>query len=297
MKNNKSDRRCLYLVSAVVCILLFAVCLFLLLNPATEEKLSVVGFDTSKDFVKFMDVGQGDSALIYSNGYSAVIDMGTPNSFADICDDFSNCDIKEIDAVLVSHLHSDHIGALSKIAEYYKVKNLIMPEILYKSLITATDSRKIISGYGSGCYDAVQGMNFRLGEFEITVLGVFDDRKNENNRSIIAVAEIDGIKFLFTGDAEEKEEKYLLGEQLNLDCDVLKVPHHGSSTSSSKEFLNAVTPEYAVISVGENNVYGHPHKETLQALTDANAKVYRTDLNGDITFNLNDGKITVETEK
>ena len=140
-------------------------------------------------------------------------------------------------------------------------------------------------------------MNFRLGEFEITVLGVFDDRKNENNRSIIAVAEIDGIKFLFTGDAEEKEEKYLLGEQLNLDCDVLKVPHHGSSTSSSKEFLNAVTPEYAVISVGENNVYGHPHKETLQALTEANAKVYRTDQSGDITFNVNDGKITVETEK
>ena len=78
---------------------------------------------------------------------------------------------------------------------------------------------------------------------------------------------------------------------------MLKVPHHGSSTSSSKEFLNAVTPEYAVISVGENNVYGHPHKETLQALTEANAKVYRTDQSGDITFNVNDGKITVDTEK
>ena len=297
MKNSKkSKRQSLYILSAILCIILFAVCIYFILNPTAAQKISDGGFDTSRDFVKFMDVGQGDSALIYSNGYSAVIDVGLPTSVADIYNDLSKCNIKEIDAVVISHLHSDHIGALEKMAEDYTVKNLITPEILSSSITAAKNSRKLITGYGSAFYNAVQGMNFKIGEFEITLLGCFDDKKNENNRSVFMIAEIDGIKFLFTGDAETVAENYLLEEKLNLDCDVLKVSHHGSNTSSSMKFLRAVTPEYAVISVGENNMYSHPHKQTLDALKQVNAKTYRTDEQGDITFNVDNGKIIVETE-
>lgn len=300
MKHNEDKKRSLYIVLACLCVIGFVVCICFLLNPFADDELnnSLNGnFDTTKDFVKFMDVGQGDSALIYSNGYSAVIDMGTPTVAPEIYSDLSDCDIKEIDAVLISHLHSDHVGALQKVAEICRVKNLIMPEILSSSLAAATNSKNFIVSGGGGFYNAVQGLNFKIGEFEITVLGFIDDKKNENNRSLFTVAEIDGIKFLFTGDAETKAEKYLLNENLNIDCDVLKVSHHGSDTGTSKEFLDAVTPDYAVISVGEGNMYSHPHKQTLDLLENYNAKIYRTDEQGDITFEIDNRKISVNTEK
>lgn len=298
MKTNKiSKSKIIYFIAALLCIILFAVCVYFILNPTAVQKVSDGGFDTSRDFIKFMDVGQGDSALIYSNGYCAVVDMGLPNTSPQIYKDLSQCNIKEIDAVVISHLHSDHIGALEKVASDYTVKNLIMPEILPSSIAAATNGKNFITGYGASFYNAVQGMNFKIGEFEITILGYLNDKKNENNRSLFMMAEIDGIKFLFTGDGETVAEQYLIDEKLKLDCDVLKVSHHGSNTSSSKKFLNAVTPEYAVISVGEDNMYHHPHNVTLQALEKVNAKIYRTDKQGDIIFNVENGKIKVETEK
>ena len=295
--NKISKKHIIFFTAAFLCIIMFAVYVYLILNPTAVQKVSDGGFDTSKDFIKFMDVGQGDSALIYSNGYCAVIDMGLPNTSPQIYKDLSQYNIKEIDAVVISHLHSDHIGALEKVASDYTVKNLIMPEILPSSIAAATNSKNLITGYGSSFYNAVQGMIFKIGEFDITILGFLNDKKNENNRSLIMMAEIDAIKFLFTGDAETVAEQYLLEEKLNLDCDVLKVSHHGSNTSSSKKFLNEVTPEYAVISVGQDNMYNHPHNVTLQALEKANAKIYRTDKQGDVIFNVENGKIKVETEK
>lgn len=300
MKYNKAKRRNSHIILACLCIVGFVICIYFVLNPFADDELrdSLNGnFDTTKDFVKFMDVGQGDSALIYSNGYSAVIDMGTPKAATEIYSDLSDCEIKEIDAVLISHLHSDHIGGLQKVAEICTVKNLIMPEILSSSLAAANNSKNLVVSGGGGFFSAVQGLNFKIGEFEITVLGFLDDKKNENNRSLFTIAEIDGIKFLFTGDAETKAEKYLLNENLNIDCDVLKVSHHGSDTGTSEEFLEKTTPDYAVISVGEGNMYSHPHKETLDLLENYNAKIYRTDEQGDITFEINNSEISVNTEK
>ncbi len=297
---SSKNKRILLVITAVFCIVVFALTLYATANPLFFKNIKneiSPQFDSSQDFVKFMDVGQGDSALIYSNGYSAVIDLGLPNSDTDICYDLADCQIKTIDAVMVSHLHSDHIGSLKTVAETFKIKNLIMPEILKTSLSAAENGKSLVTKKGAAFYKAKQGINFNIGEFEITILGCFNDKKNENNRSVFAVAEIDGIKFMFTGDAEQKSEKLLLEEDLNLDCDVLKVSHHGSDTSSSRAFLKAVSPRFAVISVGEDNMYSHPHKKTLCALEKVGAKVFRTDENGDITFNVQDGKISATTEK
>jgi competence protein ComEC len=140
-------------------------------------------------------------------------------------------------------------------------------------------------------------MNFKIGEFEITVLATFGTMELENNRSIITMAEIDGKKFLLAGDIESGAEKYLLKENLNLTCDVLKVAHHGSSTSSKMDFLKAVSPEMAVISVGKDNFYGHPHSEVLSALEHIGADIYRTDIDGDVSFFIEDGEIVPKTEK
>lgn len=274
---------------------MLAVILLILLNYYFEDN-AAGGFDTSSDFVQVMDVGQGDSILIYSNGRSCVIDMGIAASANEICDDLSNCNIKTLDVVMISHLHSDHIGGFNRVAEIYNVKKLIMPQILTDSITAATKARDTVVASGGEYYTAVQGMNFNIGEFEITLLSSYSD-DNENNRSIFAVAEIDGIKFMFTGDAEKWADGMLLKEGLDLDCDVLKVSHHGGKSSTSYDFLKAVTPEYAAISVGEGNSYSHPHSDTLEALDEIGAEVFRTDLDGDIFFYIEQGKIVTKTEK
>lgn len=295
--NNNNRRKNKFILTAIITVVIFAVLLYAIKYPFNFHKLTNnKEFDTSKDFIQFMDVGQADCALIYSNGYCALIDVGLPNTANDLSAQFSDYNITELDVVVISHLHADHVGGLPKLAENFEIKNLIMPTILENSITAAKSGRDIAISGGSKFYDAKQGMNFEIGEFEITILSNYTDKSNENNRSLFVIAEIDDTQFMFTGDAETKMEKLLLNENLDLDCDVLKVSHHGSNTSSSKEFLDAVTPEYAVISVGEENIYSHPHKSTLSSLESIDAKIYRTDQSGDITFNFKGEKMTVTKE-
>lgn len=285
--------------TALITVAIFALLLYAIFNPLKFYRLwnNNGKFDTTQDFVKFLDVGQGDCTLIYSNGFSAVIDLGEATTANDVCMDLFDCEIKTIDALLISHLHSDHVGALPKIAELFPIDSLIMPDINEQSIISAQNGKKLAITKGADFYRAKQGINFNIGEFEITMLAAFHDSTNENNRSPFIMAKIGGVKFLFTGDAERKAEKLLLKENLNLDCNVLKVSHHGSNTSTSKDFLKATTPEYAVISVGEDNAYHHPHSQTVDLLKNSKIEVLRTDQSGDITFGILNGEITVTTEK
>lgn len=300
MNNAKTAKqRRIFLLTALIAVVIFAVLLYAVFNPLKFYKLWNSGgkFDTTQDFVKFLDVGQGDCTLIYSNGFNAVIDLGEAYTANEVCMDLFDCEVKTIDALLISHLHSDHVGALPKIAELFPIDSLIMPDVNSKSIISAQNGKSLAIKRGADFYKAKQGINFNIGEFEITILAAFHDSNNENNRSPFIMAEIDDVKFLFTGDAERDAEKLLLKESLNLDCDVLKVSHHGSNTASSKEFLKATTPEYAVISVGEDNSYHHPHKQTLNLLETYEAEILRTDQSGDITFYVSNGEITVTKEK
>lgn len=299
MNNYHKKKNHSILTTAIITLVVFAVLLYALINPSGFYNLTHPNsnFDTSQDFIKFLDVGQGDSALIYSNGYSAVIDVGQVYTVNELSEDLYDCNITALDVVLISHLHSDHVGALPQIAQNFGIKNLIMPEILKRNTVSAKSGKNIATKNGSAFYTAKQGMNFNIGEFEITLLSDFSDKSNENNRSVFVMAEINGIKFLFTGDAEAEMEQKLLDENLNIDCDVLKVSHHGSDTSTTKDFLNATTPDYAVISVGENNSYGHPDTDTLENLEKAHIKTYRTDQSGDITFYIDDNQLTVIEEK
>ncbi len=256
-------------------------------------------FDTSVNFVKITDVGQADSILIYSGGYSAVIDVGTEDSAENVLEDLNSAHISRIDALIVTHLHTDHAGALPELARRRTIDNLIIPELDYDAEATSLvkTAKQIVTAKGGNAYTALQGMNFKIGKFTVTVLAYYDDMLEDNNKSVIVMAELDGIKFLFTGDAEAKTEKALIEDGLNIDCDVLKVGHHGSATSSSKEFLDKATPDYAAISVGENNIYSHPSESVIDALKEQGTRILRTDTVGDITFYVENGKIRTETEK
>ena len=256
-------------------------------------------FDKTQDFVKIMDVGQADAALIYSNGCSAVIDAGLTSSADDISADLKGADIKDIDALLITHLHMDHAGALAKIAMSFPIDNLIIPnrDSSAEAMPTVNEAEKRVVAEKGKVFTATEGMNFNIGEFEVTLLAYFPDATKENDRSVITMAKIGDKKFLFTGDAEKATEADVLAEKLNIDCDVLKVGHHGSNSSSTAAFLKAASPNYAAISVGKDNMYSHPSNKTIVALKNCGAEVYRTDKNGDISFYVENGNIRVETEK
>ena len=273
--------------------LIFCVLIGLFFKNAKPE------FDTNKDFVKVIDVGQAECILIYSNGQTALIDAGLDSTSGDVAVALQEYGIKELDVLLISHLHSDHSGGVPNLFDIFAVKNLILPELSVNSegMSHAQFAINAVTESGGEIFNAVQGMNFVIGEFEITILASYGEMDDENDRSIVAVAEIDGRKFLFTGDAETKVENKLLKEGIDLKCDVLKVGHHGSSTSSSEKFINAVSPRYAAISCGKDNMYGHPHNEILALFENKNISVLRTDIAGDITFYVEDGKISVQTEK
>ncbi len=298
MIRHTNKRKIFTVITAVLCIVVFAVLMFIARNPSVLDgnKSSDLIFKNGDDFIRFIDVGQGDCALIYSDGYTALIDMGIAISSDDIIDTLNDCKVGVIDMLIISHYHTDHIGGFEDVAEFYKIKNLVGPSVTSSNIKAAQNTKEAVLSSGGNFYEAVYGMSFTIGEFKITVLGYYN-KGDENNRSVYVMAEIDGVKFLFTGDGEATAENELLKREADIDCDILKVAHHGSKTGTGDEFLKAVTPEYAVISVGEGNTYNHPNVETLISLEKFDAQIYRTDKDGDISFYINDGEIIIETEK
>lgn len=284
--------------SVVLALILCIVSLIISLVQNSFENKNMKS-DGGSDFVRFIDVGQGDCALIHSNGYTALIDTGTSDSAYEVCAKLQKAGVSIIDVLVISHLHDDHIGGVRSIIESFEVKNVVLPELSIESdgLSVAQLAIKEVTDSGGGVYNAKQGLNFNIGDFEITVLAAYGEMNDENNRSVMLAAQISDIKFLFTGDAEKKAEKQLLDEGLNLKCDVFKAAHHGSSTSNCDELLKAVRPRYVAISSGKDNMYGHPHNEVLSAFEYIGAEVFNTQTDGDITFYVNNGAISVKTGK
>ncbi|MCQ2454729.1 MAG: MBL fold metallo-hydrolase [Clostridia bacterium] len=281
----------------IICIVAFVVCFCIAFVKYSENSKQTVLL--SDDFVEFFDVGQGDCALISSNGLNCLIDVGTSPSTDNLVTKLRQNGIDNLDLISVSHFHTDHTGGIYDIISKFTVKNLFLPKINEDTNIVndvAFAKRDCVSN-GGKVYSSKAGQTVNIGDFKLSVLYQNSFLKGENNRSVYIMANINGIKFFFTGDGESKAESELVKKNLNLDCDVLKVPHHGGSKSSTDKFLNACTPEYAVISCGQDNSYGHPHKETLERLKKRNIEIYRTDKSGDVMFFVQDKKMTISTEK
>lgn len=250
-----------------------------------------------EDFVRFIDVCQGDSILISSNGYNALVDFGNQSDFgSELLDSLEGYGVKELDCIVVSHYDSDHVGGAAKVVEAIKVHYALLPEQNDRGDETFDDFQYALENNGTEVSIAKIGAVINIGDFEITVLAYNRDAENSNDRSVVLMAELDGRKFLLTGDAGAEIEKQLIADKINVDCDVFKAAHHGSRNSNCEEFVKAASPQYAVISAGASNQYGHPHEEVLEILEESGAKIYRTDRSGDITFYVENGNISVETE-
>ncbi len=248
----------------------------------------------SNQYYITLDVGQGDcSLLIYPNSKSNIlIDTGGNynNDIASniIIPSLTSYGIKKINYLIITHGDFDHMGEAINLVENFKVEKVIFNcgpyNDLEQELINVLDKKKI------KYYSCIKELNIDKNKLQFLQTKEYD---NENDNSNVIYTELDGYKFMFMGDAFTTTEKEIMSNYNLPDIDVLKVGHHGSKTSSSKEFINEINPKYSIISVGKNNRYGHPNKEVLNTLE--NSKIYRTDQDGSIMFKIKNNKLKIET--
>lgn len=264
-------------------------------GPIKERKTEDVIFAGENTLnVYFIDVGQADSILLENKGHYMLIDAGNNEDGPKLVNYFNEQDIKEFDYVVGTHAHEDHIGGMDDIIKNFKINNFYMPDAItttktFEDVLDALEETNVIF------QTPKVNQTFNLQDTTITTLSVTADEKNLNDTSIVLKVKYGTNTFLFMGDASTKIEKNLLNKDIK--SDVLKVGHHGSRYSTSLEFLKKVSPEYAVISVGENNTYKHPHEEILKRLEEQNIQIYRTDKQGTILAKSNGSIITFSTIK
>lgn len=275
--------------------------------PEWHELYEMSGFSSSayKEMhgdvaVHFIDVGQGDCSLIIAGDYTVLIDAGEISEKSTVITYLRSLDIDHLDMIIASHPHSDHIGSLSAVIDKYGTDILLMPDIA-EDMIPITSSYENLIESAGKCGSDIRFANTGdvytlMDDCTIEILAPVKEYEDLNNYSIVCRLNYGDTGFIFTGDIEELAERDIVESGTDISADVIKVAHHGSNTSSLKVFMQAVAPDYAVISVGELNDYGHPHKETLELLDLLDITVYRTDWNGDIVM-FTDGKsITTVTQ-
>jgi competence protein ComEC len=250
--------------------------------------------------VTFIDVGQGDSALVVCDDSTMLIDGGEPGREDDVMRVLRSAGIRKLDCIVATHPHSDHIGTLSAVIDGFRPAKLYMPYIPdeYVPELRCYDTMMYeAQDEGTEIVNLSAGDEFMLGSARFTVLGPCSaDSEDLNNMSLVMRLDYGESSFLFTGDAGYGEETGILSSGADIDCDVLKAGHHGSSDSSCESFLSAVTPDYCVISVGADNDYGHPGEKFISRILEYTDKIYRTDYCGNIIMASDGKKITVSFE-
>ena len=244
-------------------------------------------------FITYIDVGQGDSILMHLNDTNILIDTGGNINYDLSINTISYLKsegIKKLNYLILTHSDFDHSGAAIDLVNNFKIDKVIFNCGAYNNLenelINVLNKKKI------SYYSCINELNIDNNKLYFLQTSIYD---NENDNSNVIYTEINGYKFMFMGDASSVTEKEIINKYNIFNIDVLKVGHHGSKTSSSKEFIKKINPRYSIISVGKNNRYGHPNKEVLNNLQDS--KIYRTDQDGSIMFKIKSNKLKIETCK
>lgn len=257
------------------------------------------GCDQYKDFlsVHIIDVGQGDCILIKTpEDKNILIDGGDENCYKFIKTYLKLHKVKKLDIVIATHFDKDHIGSLDEVINNFNVKKIYTPNQKcdsshYDNLVKSCQNKNLKINYLTKD-DFIKVDN----NININILSPSYIQDNSNLNSIVFNLKYKYMDFLFTGDCEETNELEMINSfELN-DIDFLKVAHHGSSSSSTEDFIKEISPSIAAISCGYKNQYGHPHKSTLDTLKKYGAKTIRTDINGDLVF-YSDGYKIFTTKK
>lgn len=269
------------------------------IDPAsTTAKITAASNDVCA--VHFIDVGQGSSVLLQSGSNGILIDAGEKEYGDDVVNYLKSHGVTQLDYVVATHPHTDHIGGLLTVLNDINVKNVIMPKLTSSNAPTTKTYEsflQLIYDKNINAVAAKYGKMYNVGKINLTVLGPVEQNKDLNNMSVICKADADSTTFLLSGDAETPEMRSVLKKSPNLSCDVMLMDHHGSRTSLEEEYLQLADPSAAVIQCGLNNSYGHPHEETIDYLKKNSIKYYRTDLSGSIVFTCSAKGYRVTTSK
>ena len=249
--------------------------------------------------IHYIDVGQADSILLECGGEFMLIDGGNRDDGELVVSYLQSCGVEQLKAVVCTHAHEDHVGGLPSVLAVFPVEAVYSPTNTYSSKI-----------FDSFLYYVDQqrleltipapGDKLTLGSTELTVMGPVKSYADPNNTSIVLLADFGSTRFLFTGDAEREAENDMLDyweDRVDWNVDILKAGHHGSSTSSGYRFIYETDPEYAIVSCGKDNDYGHPHAETISLYKDAGLPMLRTDELGSILAVSDGQEITITWEK
>jgi competence protein ComEC len=247
--------------------------------------------------VAFLDVGQGDCSLIGSRGQYVLIDSGENEMGNKVLRYLDQLEVDTIDVMILTHPHSDHIGGADIVIKDKEVKSVYMPDAAsntktFEDVLDAVDESGLeIDIPDVGDVLKLDGMTI---EFVHPKEG--EEYDNANNVSITVRILNEYGSALFTGDIEASAEREILSTGLDIKSDVLKVSHHGSSTSTTEEFFLAADPKFAVISCGKNNEFGHPHDETMELLGEYGTDVYLTNEGGNIYFSFSSEGVSVASQ-
>ena len=237
--------------------------------------------------IHFIDVGQADSVLIMTPEGNILVDAGTNSSEEDLKNYLLELEITEIEYFVLTHPHDDHVGGADMILREFYVENVVMTECdedisVFSALVSEIEDKDV------NVIDAVSGESFEVGECKSTVLAPnreYGEYDETNSTSVVLKCEIGEFSVILTGDAEDDSEQEMIERYGDfLDCDILKLGHHGSKTSSLYKFLEITSPEYAIACCGKDNTYGHPAAEVIYRLNAFDIDLLRTDKEGSIVF-------------
>lgn len=311
MSNGKSGRKKLAkLLATIIIAIVLVIGSFWRINvkdlitqnetTPTQHEVTIPNQNIEGELVVHMiDVGQADCFLLIQNGQTALVDCGTRSTGKDAVEYMKELGVTTLDYVIGTHPHDDHMGGMYDIITNFEIGTVIIPNSSDGD-ITANWYLKLMDELKTGDYNVEypeQGDVYKLKDATMQILSAETDVDgNTNNYSIVMKVSFGQMDMIMTGDAETEIEEQIIQSGVDIDAEILKVGHHGSDTSSSQEFLEAITPDYGLISCKTGNKYEHPIKSTMDKLQKMNVEVYRTDECGSVIMTITTYDVTFNCE-